>query len=78
MTFASTRWLYSVSIDQRTFTLDLTYDLGRYMNSIGKNEIPNVGTYLYAEAGRKARSVEREAISACRSMTVVTARPASI
>ena len=37
-------------IDQGTFTLDLTYDLGRYMNSIGKNEIPNVGTYLYAEA----------------------------
>ena len=37
-------------IDQGTFTLDLTYDLGQYMNSIGKNEIPNVGTYLYAEA----------------------------
>ena len=37
-------------IDQGTFTLDLTYDLGEYMNSIGKNEIPNVGTYLYAEA----------------------------
>ena len=37
-------------IDQGTFTLDLTYDLGRYMNSIGKPEIPNVGTYLYAEA----------------------------
>ena len=37
-------------IDQGTFTLDLTYDLGRYMNSIGKTEIPNVGTYLYAEA----------------------------
>lgn len=37
-------------IDQGTFTLDLTYDLGKYMNSIGKNEIPNVGTYLYAEA----------------------------
>jgi len=37
-------------IDQGTFTLDLTYDLGKYMNSIGKTEIPNVGTYLYAEA----------------------------
>ena len=37
-------------IDQGTFTLDLTYDLGKYMTSIGKNEIPNVGTYLYAEA----------------------------
>ena len=37
-------------IDQGTFTLDLTYDLGQYMNSIGKTEIPNVGTYLYAEA----------------------------
>ena len=37
-------------IDQGTFTLDLTYDLGRYMKSIGKTEIPNVGTYLYAEA----------------------------
>ena len=37
-------------IDQGTFTLDLTYDLGKYMNSIGKPEIPNVGTYLYAEA----------------------------
>ncbi len=37
-------------IDQGTFTLDLTYDLGRYMTSIGKTEIPNVGTYLYAEA----------------------------
>ena len=37
-------------IDQGTFTLDLTYDLGTYMNSIGKTEIPNVGTYLYAEA----------------------------
>ena len=50
MTFASTRWLYSGSIDQGTFTLDLTYDLGKYMKSIGKTEIPNVGTYLYAEA----------------------------
>ena len=39
-----------VRIDQGTFTLDLTYDLGKYMNSIGKTEIPNVGTYLYAEA----------------------------
>ena len=37
-------------IDQGTFTLDLTYDLGIYMTSIGKTEIPNVGTYLYAEA----------------------------
>ena len=37
-------------IDQGTFTLDLTYDLGKYMNSIGKTEIPNVGTYLYTEA----------------------------
>ena len=37
-------------IDQGTFTLDLTYDLGKYMSSIGKTEIPNVGTYLYAEA----------------------------
>ena len=37
-------------IDQGTFTLDLIYDLGKYMNSIGKTEIPNVGTYLYAEA----------------------------
>ena len=37
-------------IDQGTFTLDLTYDLGKYMNSIGKTEIPNVGTYLYVEA----------------------------
>ena len=37
-------------IDQGSFTLDLTYDLGEYMNSIGKTEIPNVGTYLYAEA----------------------------
>ena len=37
-------------IDQGTFTLDLTYNLGKYMNSIGKTEIPNVGTYLYAEA----------------------------
>ena len=37
-------------IDQGTFTLDLTYDLGKYINSIGKTEIPNVGTYLYAEA----------------------------
>ena len=37
-------------IDQGTFTLDLTYDLGTYMNSIGKTEIPNVGAYLYAEA----------------------------
>lgn len=37
-------------IDQGTFTLDLTYDLGKYMKSIGKTEIPNVGTYLYAEA----------------------------
>ena len=37
-------------IDQGTFTLDLTYDLGQYMTSIGKTEIPNVGTYLYAEA----------------------------
>ena len=37
-------------IDQGTFTLDLIYDLGEYMRSIGKNEIPNVGTYLYAEA----------------------------
>ena len=37
-------------IDQGTFTLDLIYDLGKYMNSIGKPEIPNVGTYLYAEA----------------------------
>ena len=37
-------------IDQGTFTLDLTYDLGRYMTSIGKTEIPDVGTYLYAEA----------------------------
>ena len=37
-------------IDQGSFTLDLTYDLGKYMNSIGKTEIPNVGTYLYAEA----------------------------
>ena len=31
-------------IDQGTFTLDLTYDLGEYMTFIGKNEIPNVGT----------------------------------
>ena len=37
-------------IDQGTFTLDLTYNLGQYMTSIGKTEIPNVGTYLYAEA----------------------------
>ena len=37
-------------IDQGTFTLDLTYALGEYMTSIGKTEIPNVGTYLYAEA----------------------------
>jgi len=37
-------------IDQGTLTLDLTYDLGEYMTSIGKTEIPNVGTYLYAEA----------------------------
>ena len=37
-------------IDQGTFTLDLTYNLGEYMTSIGKTEIPNVGTYLYAEA----------------------------
>ena len=37
-------------IDQGTFTLDLTYNLGKYMNSIGKTEIPNVSTYLYAEA----------------------------
>lgn len=37
-------------IDQGTFTLDLTYDLGKCMTSIGKTEIPNVGTYLYAEA----------------------------
>ena len=37
-------------IDQGTFTLDLTYDLGEYMTSVGKTEIPNVGTYLYAEA----------------------------
>ena len=37
-------------IDQGSFTLDLTYDLGKYMTSIGKTEIPNVGTYLYAEA----------------------------
>ena len=37
-------------IDQGTFTLELTYDLGKYMTSIGKTEIPNVGTYLYAEA----------------------------
>ena len=37
-------------IDQGTFTLDLTYDLGEYMRSIKKTEIPNVGTYLYAEA----------------------------
>ena len=37
-------------IDQGTFTLELTYDLGRYMTSIGKTEIPHVGTYLYAEA----------------------------
>lgn len=37
-------------IDQGTFTLDLTYDLGEYMTSIGKTEIPNVGTYLYAKA----------------------------
>ena len=37
-------------IDQGTFTLDLTYNLGKYMNFIGKTEIPNVGTYLYAEA----------------------------
>lgn len=37
-------------IDQGTFTLDLTYDLGKYMKSIGKTEIPNVGTYLYVEA----------------------------
>ena len=34
-------------IDQGTFTLDLTYDLGEYMTFIGKTEIPNVGTYLY-------------------------------
>ena len=37
-------------IDQGTFTLDLTYDLGEYMTSINKTEIPNVGTYLYAKA----------------------------
>ena len=42
-------------IDQGTFTLDLTYDLGKYMNSIGKTEIPNVGTYLYAEAWAKGQ-----------------------
>ena len=42
-------------IDQGTFTLDLTYDLGRYMTSIGKTEIPNVGTYLYAEAWAEGR-----------------------
>ena len=42
-------------IDQGTFTLDLTYDLGKYMNSIGKPEIPNVGTYLYAEAWAEGR-----------------------
>ena len=42
-------------IDQGTFTLDLTYDLGRYMTSIGKTEIPNVGTYLYAEAWAKGQ-----------------------
>ena len=42
-------------IDQGTFTLDLTYDLGEYMNSIGKTEIPNVGTYLYAEAWAEGR-----------------------
>ena len=65
-------------IDQGTFTLDLTYDLGRYMTSIGKTEIPNVGTICTPRHGRKARSVEREAISASRSMTAVTARPASI
>ena len=56
MTFASTRWLYSGSIDQGSFTLDLTYDLGKYMKSIGKNEIPNVGTYLYAEAWAEGQS----------------------
>ena len=37
-------------IDRGTFTLDLTYDPGEYMTFIGKTEIPNVGTYLYAEA----------------------------
>ena len=42
-------------IDQGTFTLDLTYDLGEYMRSIGKTEIPNVGTYLYAEAWAEGR-----------------------
>ena len=42
-------------IDQGSFTLDLTYDLGEYMTSIGKTEIPNVGTYLYAEAWAEGR-----------------------
>jgi len=42
-------------IDQGTFTLDLTYDLGKYMTSIGKTEIPHVGTYLYAEAWAEGR-----------------------
>ena len=42
-------------IDQGTFTLDLTYNLGEYMTSIGKTEIPNVGAYLYAEAWAEGR-----------------------
>ena len=37
-------------IDLGTITLQLTYDMGEYMTFIGKTEIPNVGTYLYAEA----------------------------
>ncbi|MDO4314500.1 MAG: S-layer homology domain-containing protein [Oscillospiraceae bacterium] len=38
-------------IDDGTFTLVLTYDVGSYVtNTLGENEIPGSGVYLYADA----------------------------
>ena len=65
-------------IDQGTFTLDLTYDLGKYMNSIGKTEIPNVGTYLYAEAWAEGQIGGTGSNQRLPEYDAVTARPPSI
>ncbi len=58
-------------IDQGTFTLDLTYDAVYDIH--WQNRDPMWVPICTPRRGRKARSVEREAIRACRSITAVTA-----
>lgn len=37
-------------IDAGSFTLEVTYDVGGYVKSLGLDEIPDSGVYLYADA----------------------------